>query len=90
MKSIIHENKQCFLCNSNFRLEDHHIFGGTANRKISEKYGLKVWLCGYCHQGVTTCNQDYYRLKAVAQERFEELYSHEEFMAVIKKNYIGG
>lgn len=31
-------------------LEEHHVFGGP-NRKASEKYGLKVYLCKYHHTG---------------------------------------
>jgi len=44
----------CFLCGRNGNgdpLEEHHIFGGNSNRALSEKYGLKVWLCGErCHR----------------------------------------
>lgn len=47
------ELRECFLCGRNGRgdrLERHHIFG-AANRKLSEKYGLTVWLCGdRCHR----------------------------------------
>ena len=32
-------------------MEEHHIFGGTANRRKSERYGLTVLLCGEsCHR----------------------------------------
>lgn len=52
MQSIIQKDKtKCFLCGKNGcgdRLEEHHIFGGS-NRKKSEKYGLKVYLCGNEH-----------------------------------------
>lgn len=41
MKSIIQREKQCLICGS-WNIEDHHIFFGNANRKQSEKYGLKV------------------------------------------------
>lgn len=45
--------KECFLCGRNGngdRLERHHIFGGS-RRKLSEKYGLTVDLCGdRCHR----------------------------------------
>lgn len=41
---------RCWLCGRWGWLEEHHIFGG-ANRKKSEKYGLKVGLCGdTCHR----------------------------------------
>lgn len=38
----------CFLCGRYTYLERHHIFGG-ANRKKSERDGLVVNLCHYCH-----------------------------------------
>lgn len=45
--------RECWICGRNGRgdrLERHHIFGG-ANRKLSEKYKLVVWLCGdRCHR----------------------------------------
>ena len=31
-------------------LEEHHVFGGI-NRSLSEKYGLKVYICRYHHTG---------------------------------------
>lgn len=45
----------CYLCGRNriadpCGLEEHHVFGG-ANRKFSEKYGLKIHICGErCHR----------------------------------------
>lgn len=48
-KSILQKDKECFLCTRMQDLEQHHIFGGP-NRKWSEKYGLKVWLCPRCHR----------------------------------------
>ena len=47
------DERVCWLCGRNGNgdpLECHHIFGG-AMRKKSEKYGLKVYLCGdRCHR----------------------------------------
>lgn len=51
MKSIIQSKKECFECMSYSNLEIHHIFFGSANRKLSEQDGLKVWLCPYHHRG---------------------------------------
>ena len=54
MKSIMQKNKECYMCRELYDismqvgLECHHIFGG-ANRNISEKQGLKVWLCQVHH-----------------------------------------
>ena len=49
-KSIIQKKKECIICNS-LNAEEHHVFFGTANRKLSEKYGLKVYLCAEHHRG---------------------------------------
>lgn len=49
--------KECYICRqllneqgifkqlTPYNLEEHHIMHGTANRKVSERYGLKVYLC---------------------------------------------
>ena len=97
MKSIIQEKKQCLLCGNAFkngwnRLEEHHCFG-AANRKWSEKYGLKVWLCASsCHRnGAKSAHRnretDLY-IKRLAQKKFEETHTRDEFMAIFGKNYI--
>lgn len=50
-----HDWDFCYLCGRNHTadpcgLETHHVFGGP-NRKYSERYGLKVRLCGErCHR----------------------------------------
>ena len=40
---------QCFLCGEYGQLERHHIFGGALRDK-SERYGLTVDLCPWCHR----------------------------------------
>ena len=40
---------KCFLCGKYAHTERHHIFGGYANRKLSEQDGLVVYLCRCCH-----------------------------------------
>lgn len=39
----------CFMCGRYGPTEVHHIFGGVANRKLSEQDGLWVYLCPDCH-----------------------------------------
>lgn len=92
MKSIIQHEKVCFLCGSRVGLEEHHIFGG-ANRKWSEAYGLKVWLCGIqCHrEGMNSVHKNRAvsdRLKRLGQIAFEARHTHEEFMKIFGKNYL--
>ena len=50
MKSIIQDIKQCWVCKTTLNLEEHHCLYGI-NRKMSERFGLKVWLCNEHHTG---------------------------------------
>ena len=92
-KSIMQKDlSRCFLCGGMNSLEEHHIFGG-ANRKLSERYGLKVMLCGVeCHRlGKHSAHMNIEvnkSLKRLGQIAFEARHSHEEFMEIFKKNYL--
>ena len=48
-KSIIQENKCCYICGMTGKLHRHHIFFGSANRKVSEEDGCWCWLCPAHH-----------------------------------------
>lgn len=95
MKSIMHDGEACFLCGRNGYadpLDWHHIFGG-ANRKLSEKYGLKVRLChGRCHEnGKAAVHKNKAvndELKAKGQAAFEEAHPDLDFLSIFGKNYI--
>lgn len=91
-KSIICEDMEhCMVCSSPYA-EVHHVIYGTANRKLSEKYGLKVPLCHKHHTGSAGVhfNRDFdMHLKKLAQERFEAKYgASESFREVFGRNYI--
>ena len=95
MKTIIQTKKECFFCRTMQNLEDHHIFFGEKNRRWSEKYGLKVWLCPYDHRdnktgvhGQATWKRK--RLEQIGQRAFEQLYGHEKFMQIFGRNYLDG
>lgn len=90
-ESILQSERCCYFCGSVVSLEEHHIFAGVANRKISEKYGLKVWLCHRHHTG--DCGAQYdpekgLQLKQEAQKAFERIHGHELWMKTIRKNYL--
>ena len=92
LESIIQVEKICFICGSCRNLESHHIFFGDPNRKWSEKYGLKVWLCAYDHRdnkdGVHGQNVDKKKyLWRIGQEAFEKKHGHEEFIRIFGRNY---
>lgn len=91
VNSIMQTEKACYLCGRQTGLEMHHVFGGVANRKLSEKNGLKVWLCHECHTGNAGAQYDAAknrRLKAEAQMVFEKTHTHAEWMKIIGKNYL--
>lgn len=92
MKSIIQKEKECYVCKTTFNLQEHHIIYGTSNRKQSEKYGLKVWLCRGHHTGSTGVHFNKpldLHLKKLAQEHFEAEYgTRERFREVFGKSYL--
>lgn len=91
MRSILQKEKKCWLCGTTIDLHRHHVFGGSANRAKSEKYGLTVYLCAPHHNmssaGVHFDKTFDAQLKAWAQEKFEEIYGHEAFMKIFRRNY---
>ena len=92
MKSIIQDRKECIVCGS-WNVEDHHIFFGQAKRKISEEYGLKVWLCPTHHRGTQGVHgRDGHKLdielKQLGQKAFEWKHTREEFIEKFNKNYL--
>lgn len=98
MNSIMQTRKKCYLCGETHgygfnRLEEHHVFGG-ANRKNSEKYGLKVYLCGdRCHRNGPDAPhrnaETMQKLHEDGQRAFEEVHgSREDFMRIFGKNYL--
>ena len=93
-KSIISNNKECFVCKTIYNLERHHIYAGEAYRPISEKYGLWVYLCSYHHReqaGTGAHNPapllDLW-LKREGERRFIERYSKAEFIKLFGKDWL--
>ena len=89
-KSIMQNEKRCYLCGRYTDLEKHHCIAGP-NRKWAEKYGCWVYLCHDCHLGKGGAQYDRdvgQRLKAEAQLAFERIHDHELWMKVFMKNYL--
>ena len=91
MKSIIQEDTNyCFVC-GRYGTEIHHIFFGTSNRKMSDKYRCVVGLCCEHHRGNSGVHHNReldLELKRMAQRRFEEVYPELSFLAVFGRNYL--
>ena len=90
MKSVIQTEKVCFFCGTTNWLEEHHAFG-SANRKWSEKYGLKYYLCKRHHMEAHSDPSIRGILQMRAQLEWEKRYGNRnDFMAVFGRNYCGG
>ena len=93
MKSILQNKKESYISGNTYNLEEHHIFFGTANRKISEKQGFKAWLTAEEHRGTYGVHGKFGRnldlkLKQDAQRKYEETHTREEFIKLIGKSYL--
>ena len=83
--------KQCYLCGRRTCLEKHHIMAGVANRKISELFGIWIYLCDSCHRGADGAQYNKeinIKLKQDAQQAFEDIHGHEMWMSLFRKNYL--
>lgn len=87
------EHRKCFICGRSGWIERHHIFGAS-NRKKSEKYGLVVDLCHYCHNeppnGVHHNKAAMLKLKRYGQKKVmqEQGWTIEDFRREFGKNYL--
>jgi hypothetical protein len=83
--------RRCFVCGSTNCIHEHHVYGGK-NRKMSEKYGMKVDLCGRHHnlslEGVHFNKELDLMLKRHFQMIFEKQYDREKFMSVFGRSYL--
>ena len=104
MKSLMHEKDgTCYLCmklEGNYfpqrGLHEHHVmFGGFGSgRKLSEKYGLKVYLCIRHHladggpDAVHRSKASRELLCKEAQKCFEKNYPNLSFKEIFGKNWL--
>lgn len=96
MKSILQEEKRCYICGLYSPVEEHHIYFGNPNRRISEENGFKVWLCAEHHRGTIGVHGKLghsldLKLKETCEKKYINLgHTKEEFIKLIGKSYIGG
>ena len=86
------ESGICFACGRSGYTETHHIVYGSL-RPIADREGLTCYLCLECHKGTNGVhgkngNALNRELKRIAQQRWEFLHSHEEWMKMIGRNYL--
>lgn len=93
MKSILQDKKECFITGCTTGLHCHHIFEGTGRRKLSEQYGLKVWLIPELHnmsnKGVHFNKDLDLTIKRAGQIAFESKWgTREDFIKLFGRNYL--
>lgn len=94
MKSILQTEKRCYVCGLYSPVEEHHIYYGTANRKISEQNGFKVWLCQEHHRGTIGVHGKLgHALDLRLKESCQKVYIYkghttEEFIKLIGKSFL--
>jgi hypothetical protein len=93
-RSIVQKDtSKCLVCDSRRWLEWHHVFGGALRSK-SDRLGLVVRLCHYCHNeppdGVHQNRVIRRELQALAQKKAMQEYgwSVEDFIKEFYKNYL--
>ena len=87
---ITNELDVCFVCKRS-PVEIHHVIFGTANRDISDRFGLVIPLCAYHHRiGPRAAHRnrdtDLY-FKKIAQRRFTEVFPQYDFREVFGKEF---
>jgi 5-methylcytosine-specific restriction endonuclease McrA len=81
---------KCAICGRLGYMHIHHIFEGSL-RKRSERYGMIVKLCPYCHigdNGVHLNEKKNRALKRAAQAKFEKTHSREDFIKLFGRSYL--
>ena len=90
-KSILQNDKYCYVCGKLTDLQDHHIYFGS-KRRTSERNGFKAWLCITHHTenktGVHSNRELDLTLKRHCQTVYEKNHSREDFMKLTGRNYL--
>lgn len=98
-KSILHQKDgTCYLCmrlQQDYRIrrtEEHHIYDGNPNRRISEENGFKVYLCIRHHrEGPEAVHNNIEHMRILqqdAQREYEKMHTREEFLHLIGRNFL--
>jgi hypothetical protein len=94
--SIMQTEKVCYQTGRADNLALHHIYPGSAKRKISDENGFWVWLTAEWHNGDSRiCVHSHpnvgldLQLKQECQRAYEGMgHTREEFINLIGKSYL--
>ena len=87
-KSIMQDEKECYVTGSTNYLDLHHVFQGS-RRRLSDKWGCTVWLRHDIHMRLHDSDRELdLKIKRDCQKEFEKRWGHEKFMQVFGRNYL--
>ena len=87
---LVEDQEHCIICGRDV-INRHHVFHGTANRKLADEDGYWVPLCQPHHTGRNGVHFNHdldLRLKREAQEHFEQTHTREAFIRRYGKSYL--
>lgn len=88
MESILQKEKRCFICGRTGPLDEHHCISGISNRRVSEKFGLKIYLCRSCHK-LHDNSKFEKEIKQFAQKEWEKRYGNtDDFIKIFGKSWL--
>jgi hypothetical protein len=92
-KSILQTEKECYICHTTQNLQRHHVYYGTANRKLSEEDGCVVYLCMEHHTGrlgIHFNKKENLKLKQECEKAWLDHYgkTKEDFIRRYGRNYL--
>lgn len=91
MKSVISNERVCYVCGRTYNLQKHHIYEGKGRRTLSDKHGFWVYLCMDHHTGDhgVHFNKDLdLSLKREGQRIWERTRSREDFIKTFNRSYL--
>lgn len=91
-ESLVSNERRCYITGRTDDLHRHHIWKAS-RRKLSEKYGMWIYLNGEVHRLMHDHNAPYETLendlKAIGQQAFEDNGGkREDFMRIFGANYL--
>lgn len=91
-ESLLSKTKRCYICGA-IEVEKHHIFFGTAKRKISDMEGCWMWLCPEHHRGSSGVHFDKKLCRKIQAKCEQEWISRnksdeEGFRRIFGRNYL--
>ena len=94
MKSLLSNERECFMCKTTEGLHKHHVFFGTGRRKLSEQDGCWCYLCAK-HHNASDAGVHFNKgldlfLKRICQKKWEAVHgTREDFIRRYGRNYLG-